>query len=266
MHLDTINCGQGAPSLYLIYLAGIKKIPGTLVITADTGAERDMLWSTGRRSDAATFFNEVTKPLAEEFGLEAVFVRSRDKHGNELPPLDEAHQFHDYLDIPLFGDEGGRLDQSCTSKWKIAAIRQEARRRGAKTMMSALGMTMDEVHRIKRSDVQWHQHYYPLIFDFKMYRAEIIEHMIKLGIPYLVSTQCDCCPHKDKWRWLNTSPKTIEELDELEAVFRKDGLYLTKSYKPIKQFYIELVEAAKAQTSFFDEGFGCPEGGYCGMG
>ena len=43
MHIKSISCGQGAPSLFLIVMAGEGMFPADVVIVADTGWENDML-------------------------------------------------------------------------------------------------------------------------------------------------------------------------------------------------------------------------------
>ena len=160
MHINSISCGQGAPSLALILSSHhLNLFPCDIVIVADTGNENDMLWSTGERTDAKTFFHEVTKPLAEEFGMTAYFARSKDKNKKYLPDIMD-NQFIDNdgkirIDIPLFGSNGGRLHQSCTDKWKKTAIRQKLRELGAKTATCNLGITREESHRMKPSKLKW---------------------------------------------------------------------------------------------------------------
>jgi len=157
-HIDAISCGQGGPSLFLIIAAKEYNLfSADVVIVADTGWENDMLRTDGRRSDARTFFEEVTKPLAVEYGLDAYFVRANDGNGKPLPPLQDTQRLvgsRIEVDIPMFGSNGGRLHQSCTSKYKVSAIRQQLRRLAAKTANSYLGITMDEVHRMKESEVE----------------------------------------------------------------------------------------------------------------
>lgn len=225
MHINSISCGQGAPSLFLIVAAGEGLFPAEVVITADTGWENDMLWNNGRRTDAKTFFDEVTKPLAEEYGMEAYFVRAVDGQGEPLPDLQDT-QWRHKEDIPMFGSEGGRLKQSCTSKYKKAAMRQQLRRLGAKTATSNLGITVDEVHRIKPNvDVKWETLNWPLVINnqgVKYYRATIEEELNRRGIPFLVTSECDGCPHKDYARWMRTSPQAIAELTEFENRFNGD--------------------------------------------
>lgn len=174
-HLHSIACGQGAPSLYLIHLGSTGLFKVDLVQVYDTGNENDLLWNTGQRSTAQEFFEAVTKPLSNKFGFEAVFVRANDSQGKPIPPLHLVQKYEDTIkiDMPLFGKNGGRLRQTCTDKYKKRAGRQELRRRGAKTATVYLGLTMDEVHRIKPNDVQWETLDWPLITMEKMYRSEI---------------------------------------------------------------------------------------------
>lgn len=217
----------------MIVMAGQGKLPATHVIVADTGDENDMLWSNGRRTDARTYFEEVTQPLAEEMGLTAAFVRAVDKDKVQLPPLHltqhlAAEDKPYNIDMPLFGSRGGRLKQSCTSKYKVATIRQQLRRWGATTATTAIGFTISEVHRIKPDDVKWCTKTYPLV-DHGIHRATAIQRLSDMGIPYLITTECDKCPHKDWARWKRTSPDAIREAAKFEAAF--DGEFFLTQYR-----------------------------------
>ncbi len=263
MHINSISCGQGAPSLFLIVLAGEGYFPADVVVVADTGWETDMLWSDGRRTGAKEFFDQVTKPLAENYGIPAVFVRSLKKDGTPYPPIPEM-QLPGKEDLPLFGSRGGRLLQSCTSKWKIQAIRQEIRRRGAKTATTYLGLTMDETHRIKPNNVQWEQLEWPLIgypsrnaWSKNYYRANVNGELEKRKIPYLVTTQCDGCPHKNYFRWSNNTPEKIEELTLFESQWKGEQ-FLTSKRKPLP----EALKEMKSNYSSKDQ-FDFCESGYC---
>jgi hypothetical protein len=245
MHIYSISCGQGAPSLFLIVLAGEHYFHADVVIVADTGWENDMLWSNGRRTDAKSFFNQVTKPLSESFGIPAVFVRSLKKDGTPYPTIFE-NQKPGKVDIPMFGSRGGRLRQTCTSKWKKQAIRQELRRRGATTATSYLGLTMSEVIRIKPNDVKWEELAWPLIgypnkpnWNKKYYRDDVNRELEERKIPYFVTSQCDGCPHKDFFRWQNNTSEKIEELTKFEARWKGEQ-YLTSLRKPLSDAILEM--------------------------
>lgn len=253
MHFDIISNGMGAQSMLMVVYAVEGLIPATLSITADTGSESDCLWNTGERTTAKEYFDRVIEPYAHGV-VEAIFIRSLDKGGDELPPLISLLEQGSPAGIPFYGSDGGQMPQRCTGKYKIRAVRQELRRRGATSARVALGLTMDEIHRMKPSDVRWCQNWWPLI-DMRMYRAMVQSELQRRGIPYLVSTQCDMCPHKNAWRWGNTSQEMIDRIARIERGF--DGLYFTPFRIPLS----EALERMKDDRQM--DMFGCDSGGYC---
>ena len=257
MHLEILNNGMGGPSMYMMVLAGQGKIPAAISITADTGWEDDCLLSTGERVTAKQFYNDVIEPLGGDLGVKTYFVRGQDKNGIDLVPIGERLAKGEMPGVPTYGSRGGQLNQACTGKYKVRPIRQQLRRLGATTARSALGLTMDEVHRMKQhNDVKWHSVYWPLI-DFRLYRATIQDHLEKLAIPYIVSSQCDGCPHQDYSRWQRLSEETIIELAEIEA-----GLggtqFLTDKRIPLLEA-LERMKSQRPEKTLFD----ICDSGYC---
>lgn len=257
MHINSISSGQGAPSTALILLAGKKIFEAQHVIVADTGWETSMLGSDGKRYSASEYFQAVTKPLAEEFGMEAHFVRAKNATGMPLPNLQDD-QFIGAdnsvrIDLPMFGSQGGRLHQSCTSKWKVAAIRQKLRELGATTATTAIGFTLDEVQRVKQvTDVKWERHIWPLITgEHKYYRASVQSMLFKHRIPYLLTTECDGCPHKDVYRWGKTEPAIISKLARLEQEVGQGQFFLTKNRIPLTEA-IAVMQSEKPARHLFE--------------
>jgi hypothetical protein len=273
MHLNIISSGQGAPSTYLIKLAGDGIFPCDAVIVADTGWENKLRYSTGKYVTNKEYFEQVTKPLSESNGLAAYFVRSRLGDGSERPPIPDYQlrqpqngKNAEIFDIPLFGSQGGKSKQSCTELWKIRAVRQQMRRMGANTGTVYLGLTMDEVHRVKPSSVKWISHDWPLVmpkYGIQMTRIQIQKELKQLDIPYLKSTQCDGCPHKGLNRWRDTPPETIKELEDFERCFSGEW-FLTRHLVPLSEAIkiMEENEAAKKNGALFDLDDSC-DSGYC---
>ncbi len=214
-----------------------------------------MLASDGKRYSASEYFETVTKPLAEEFGIIPHFVRARNRNGELLPSLQDDQSLIDKtrIDLPMFGSNGGRLNQSCTSKWKVVAIRQKLRELGADTATTAIGFTLDEVHRVKQvSDVKWERHIWPLVTgDKKFYRASVQSMLDAFNIPYLLTTECDGCPHKDLYRWKKTDPAVLERLADWEAHVGQGQFFLTSNRVPLLEA-IDAMASSRPPQSIFD--------------
>jgi len=257
MHINAINNGMGAPSMYMMVLAAQGKIDADICITADTGSENDCLLSNGNRVTAQQFYTNVIEPLGLEFGINTAFIRTLDKNKQPLPPLIDRLRNGETAGVPLYGSNGGRLPQGCTSKYKVRAVRQELRRRGAKTATSYLGLTMDEVHRMKQhNDVKWHDVSWPLIRPYPMYKGTIRQELNKMNIPYMVSSQCDMCPHMNYPRWSRLSPETIEDVANIERAFG-GNMFFSDKRKPL---LIALEEMKNRQSMGI---FDACDSGYC---
>lgn len=285
--------------MFLLYLAAQKHIPATLSITADTGSENDRVCSTGERLTARQFFDSYVEPYAKKHSIEAVFVRSVDVNKNPLPALidilrkscgETFAEMTKGIAVPLFTKDrsAGRLRQSCTDKWKIRAIHQEARRRGVKTLRSAIGFHAGEVHRLKGKflategsfdiykpfvkrkgmlrEVRWIEHYYPLI-NLGLNRQQIQGELKRAKLPYLITTECDHCPHQDYKRWSMHTPEVIEELSKIESKWN-GKLFFTDQRIPLKlalQKMHQRHEKQQQQDESSEADFGCEKGAYCGI-
>ncbi len=264
-------------------------IPATVSISADTGWEEDRTWSDGTKATTRRYFEDVCAPLCEKWGIKAYFTRSEFIDKSPLPNLVEhvkqCAREGKKPNIPMFGSRMGRLRQVCTDKWKIRALRQQARKLGAKTNRNAQGIHFGEAdRRVKgrflhmdgqwsiyqttviqkdqngqkvHKDIKWQTHYYPLV-DLKMRREQAQESLRKEGIPYLLSSECDGCPHKDLTRWLRTAPEVMQELATVEAMFNGE-LFFT----PLRIPLLEAIEEGKRKLALnpdikqVEADFGC---------
>lgn len=293
IHIDYVANGMGAQSMLLFHYACEGVIPATASFTADTGWEDDCDLNDGTKTTAREFFDKYIRPRAWRDGLAACFVRTLDKYDNDLPAIP------DYLDqkldvgknravpVPMFGSNGGRLKQSCTDKWKVSAMKQQARRMGATTARSAQGIHWGERGRRVKGQyigkesgfdiyqstimvknevkpIKWLTHYYPLV-DFQMNREDCQIECNRLGIPYLISSECSGCPHADPWRWLRRSPETIEKVARIEDRYNGE-FFFTDRRRPLREVIREFKKELAAQGGLFDDiaDFGCADG-VCGV-
>lgn len=187
-------------------------------------------------------------------------------------------------DVPFYtlgkdGSEGMIPFRTCTADFKIQPILKELRarcgiKRGQKvpTVTSLIGISYDEMQRMKDSRDKWVVNRWPLV-ELKMRRGDCIEWMRKNGYPEPPRSSCVYCPfHSNKeWRRLQT-----EEPDEFaKAVkFEKDLQFakanndefksipfLHNSRKPLDQ--IDFRSDVERGQGLFDFGDECD--GMCGV-
>lgn len=186
--------------------------------------------------------------------------------------------------IPFFtlnadGSLGRIVHRSCTSDFKIKPILKEFRtrcgiKRGQKhpTVTSLIGISYDEMQRMKDSRDPWVVNRWPLI-ELRMRRSDCLEWMKSHGYPEPPRSSCVYCPfHRNKeWRRLQTEePEEFARAVQFErdiqaAKARNDNMdsvpYLHRSCKPLDQIdFRSDVERGQMEFSFEDE---CE--GMCGV-
>lgn len=287
-HIESLSNGLGAQSVLLFLMACRREIPATISKTADTGWEADRTWSNGRKSTIKQYYDEIVVPMGLKYGIETAFVRSVKKDGSALPAIlmhvETAIKSGKSPTIPMFGSKGGRLRQSCTQKWKIAALRQHARRDGAKTECNAQGIHLGEASRRVKGQflrmsgrwsiyqtesspgnpVKWQTHYYPLV-DLGFNRNECQRRIVAEKIPYLLSSECDGCPHKDLTRWERTSPEVLKQLSDLESRMNGEYFFTAKRIPLMEAISVMQKERASNPEKYKVEAdFGCSNA-ICGV-
>lgn len=279
--------------MYLLYLASQKKIPATISITADTGWENDCDMMDGTKTTAEEFYHCHVEPFGKHWNIPTYFVRAIDKMGVNRPSIPDYLQIPDKNGepqaraVPMYGSNGGQLVQSCTDRWKISAMKQQCRRMGATTARSAQGIHFGERSRRVKGQyvgtedgyaiyqptnmvkgevttVKWLSHYYPLV-DLQMDRDAVRREMNRLGLPYLISSECSGCPHADPWRWLRRKPETIEAVAQIEDLY-KGEMFFTSERRPLREVIADLRANKDAQSTLFGDvaDFGCTDG-VCGV-
>lgn len=161
--------------------------------------------------------------------------------------------------IPVFGvmpngEKTAAIGRKCTSDYKIKPIikkiKELAEIKRAQKEVSVtqwIGISWDEMQRMKNSSEKWSRHRWPLI-EKRMTRAHCLEWMKANGYPEPPRSACYYCPfHSDEeWRRLrNDDPKEFQqaiEFDkEIRAAYKKNDkqmqmeIYLHKSCKPLDE-------------------------------
>lgn len=172
----------------------------------------------------------------------------------------------------------GLLGRSCTADYKIAPILKNLRqlcniKRGEKAVQITqwIGISYDEIQRMKPSRDAWTQHRWPLI-ELEMRRHDCISWLKKHGFPEPPRSACVYCPfHSNKeWRKLKEhEPEAFAEAVRVEKELQRtkamtDNIrsipWLHKSCLPLSQVDLS-TEADAGQLDMF--GNECE--GLCGV-
>jgi 3'-phosphoadenosine 5'-phosphosulfate sulfotransferase (PAPS reductase)/FAD synthetase len=147
---------------------------------------------TDHEKQATYFFAETWTPWLIEHGCRVVTVQA-DPH--------TINVVSDQPDFPAFtiNDNGGngQLRRQCTGRWKITPIRRfisaELKRHGLKKtpgiVEAWLGISLDEISRVKDSDVKYINNCYPLL-DLKMTRQDCLTWLDKHHLPAPEKSAC----------------------------------------------------------------------------
>lgn len=163
--------------------------------------------------------------------------------------------------IPAFtinpDGSGGMLQRRCTREFKIEMIVKKQKelvgiKRGEKDIkvVSLIGISTDEAHRMKPSRIPWVQNEYPLI-DIRMSRKDCLDWMKSRGLPKPPRSACFHCPYHSDAEWLrlkNEEPEAFQRAVEFERLFQEKtkadevtlGVpYLHASRRPLDQVVLK---------------------------
>lgn len=216
-------------AIILLALEGRHPKPD-LVVFADTGSERPRTYNTVKQ----------IQRLCRAGGIEFITVQCWNDD-----PTSKFDRLHiDYMKrqtLPMVGQA------ICTVKWKIRPVRRAIRQRietsGPKPWAKMwLGITTDEAHRQRESDVQYLENRFPLIE--KGWSREDCKGYLRENYPWLRVEKSGCfmCPYQSKHGWASLKgdhPELFADALELERAGRNGphklkGLF--RSRDSIEQF------------------------------
>jgi hypothetical protein len=177
-------------------------------------------------------------------------------------------------DIPFFTlsskNQIGRIVQrSCTADFKLKPLFNEAKKianikRGQKTVgvIQWIGISLDEIYRVKPSREKWCESRWPLV-DARMSRSDCLRWMSKRGFPTPPRSACVFCPFHNnaEWRRLKIEePSEFEKAVQFEKAVGKAKRessnfdcvpYLHRSCKPLDTIDFS-TEEEKGQGNLFN--------------
>lgn len=136
-------------------------------------------------------------------------------------------------DIPFFTldkatNQIGKIRQrGCTSDFKLAPLRKKQRevaaiKRGQKTVgaFTWVGISIDEIYRMKPSRDPWAENRWPLI-EARMDRKDCLLWMQKHNFPKPPRSACIFCPYHNNTEWRRMKVSAPEEFNKAADFERK---------------------------------------------
>lgn len=115
----------------------------------------------------------------------------------------------------------GKLWRKCTKEYKLDPVRRQARtlmhRGGANHIEQWLGISLDEIGRVKPSGVQYVTNRHPLV-ERRMTRNDCLQWMQAHGFPEPPKSSCLGCPFHSNAAWRKIRDESPEEWNATVAV------------------------------------------------
>lgn len=253
MHI--ISLGAGVQSTALFMRACHGELQADCAIFADTGWEPRAVYE----------HLDALRQHGDKAGI-TIHVVTAGKSIRDTTTNNTSGRMPYYLKT---GDRDGMLRRQCTTVFKIQPIRRKVREllaeRDDKTCVMHLGISTDEIQRMRTSDVKYIVNSYPLI-DAGLSRRDCVAYLDEIGITAPRSACIGCPFHSDaEWRQLrDTAPDefadAVQYEQEIQGTVQTIGMpYLHRQRVPLDQVDLTTLED-RGQMTFDDE---CA--GVCGV-
>ncbi|MCY8047624.1 hypothetical protein MOC17_16265 [Bacillus haynesii] len=258
-YLDIISLGAGVQSSTMLMMAdrGLIKINGETIIP-----KYAIMSDTGNEPKKVYEWLEYLQSKVEN--IEIVLTNNGHITNDILNGIKNNDRF---ASVPFFtkAKDGskGILWRQCTGEYKIKAVRKEIRRllgygprqRVKENVRLWMGISTDEIQRVKPSQVNYIENYFPLI-EYEMSRADCLKWFLDNEMPMPPRSSCIICPYhsNDHWRDMKLNDpeswksavvfdRKIRRLPKVDA-----DVFLHRQCVPLDQ-----VDFGEEQIELFDE-------------
>jgi len=259
--IDILSLGAGVQSSTLAMMAALGEVKPTprAGIFADTTAEPAEVYAwldyLEKKIQEAPFPFPIHRVSAGDLTADVLRVRRVQSDGRKFP---KGTPYLNKL-IPVFGldDQGKRvaaIGRRCTVDYKIRPVVKKIRQiaevgRGRKSHLVTqwIGISYDEIQRMRETREPWMRNRWPLI-ELKMRRQDCLDWMKAHGFEEPPRSACYYCPFHSDEEWIRIRDKDPESWEksiafdkELRRRFRdidqtlKMEVFLHSSCKPLDQ-------------------------------
>jgi hypothetical protein len=145
--------------------------------------------------------------------------------------------------------QAGMVNRICTVDFKIVPVIKKTKellglKKGARlptepVCTTWVGISKDEIQRMKESREKFIKHRWPLI-EMNMTRLHCLEWMEKNGFPRPPRSSCIICPFHDDNEWRNLTAEEFEEACQFDDFIRNKGgmkgdLFIHRKRVPLRE-------------------------------
>lgn len=244
-HVHMISYGAGTQSTALLLYAlehGINGVKPDYAIFADTG------WEPAR---VYAWLEKIKNYVRNKYNYHIYVVNN----GNIREDIVKAKEGNRLASLPFYTlDQHGNkgiVRRQCTSEYKIIPVQRKIREllgykpreRVNEIVHVWKGISVDEIQRVKPSNVNWQVHEHPLIDVLEWDRSQCIEYVQGFGLGTPPQSACIGCPFRnnDNWRDLKLNhPEEFKDACKIDRLIRKmpkldNELYLHASCQPLEK-------------------------------
>lgn len=237
IHIISLGAGVQSSAMAIMACHGLIKPMPHCAIFADTGDEP---------AEVYAWLRELTRMLT----FPVVWLT-----GPKLSDGIVNQWGHSQIPAWFLNDKGkptiGR--RQCTKYFKVLPVRHEIRRRYPKQKVTLWqGISVDEIIRMKESDVKWLTHRWPLI-EQRLSRGDCVEYLKRETSWTVPKSACCYCPFRSKRQWRDSmkKPAEAELINRVDAVLNPRGEYLSSALAPMAELDLR-GEAEHGQEDMFN--------------
>jgi hypothetical protein len=223
IHIISLGAGVQSSTMALMAAKGeITPMP-VAAIFADTQDEPASVY---------TWLDWLEKQLP--FPVRRVSAGSLSKYSLKLRVRQDGQGLGSSGGVPAYVQNAdgskGALPRLCTRDFKVNVLTKEARRIGKVShgqkelaVITWIGISLDEVYRMKVSPNPWQKLRYPLV-DLRIRRGDCLQWMKKNGYPKPPRSACVYCPYHSNHEWRRLKerePEAFERAVQFERDFQE---------------------------------------------
>lgn len=253
--MRVLSLGWGVQSMTLAVMAALGELePIDVALHSDTGYESKLTYE----------FAEKWTPWLEAHGVRVVTVKPEK---NDLFTVRKTGKLFCIIPAYYGRSDGyaGMTRRQCATNWKIDPQRKWiSQNRNKKPVEQWMGISLDEVVRMRQSYVKYITNRYPLV-EKRMKRGDCIVWLDRHGIEIPPKSACVFCPYHSlsSWRQTKNVPEDWSRVVDVDNIIRDYdppfSHYLTNKLIPIDELDLSTPEERGQLILWENELKGCVE-------